>query len=116
MRIIGGTFKGRTIIAPKGTTSRPTTDRTRESLFNILSVRDDFDFEVANVQGKDEINLLSEGPARASGIGIDGYVTHFAGKLILAIFVSEQSEFDITIEFVLETDRFDDKIRKLGLV
>lgn len=49
MRIIGGKFKGRTIIAPKGTTSRPTTDRTRESLFNILLARDDFDFEGARV-------------------------------------------------------------------
>jgi len=49
MRIIGGKFKGRTIIAPKGTTSRPTTDRTREALFNILSTRDDFDFDGARV-------------------------------------------------------------------
>ncbi len=49
MRIIGGKFSGRRIIAPKGAVSRPTTDRTRESLFNILSARDDFDFEGARV-------------------------------------------------------------------
>ncbi len=49
MRIIGGKFRGRRIIAPEGVTSRPTTDRTRESLFNILSVRDDFDFNNARV-------------------------------------------------------------------
>ncbi len=49
MRIISGKFRKQTIIAPKGTTSRPTTDRTRESLFNILSARDDFDFEGARV-------------------------------------------------------------------
>lgn len=36
MRIVGGTFRGRTIIAPKGMATRPTTDRTRESLFNIV--------------------------------------------------------------------------------
>jgi len=36
MRIVGGTFRGRTIIAPKGLETRPTTDRVRESLFNIL--------------------------------------------------------------------------------
>jgi len=36
MRIIGGTFRGRTIVAPKGMATRPTTDRTRESLFNII--------------------------------------------------------------------------------
>lgn len=49
MRIIGGKFSGRRITAPKGMTSRPTTDRTRESLFNILSARDDFDFEGARI-------------------------------------------------------------------
>ncbi len=36
MRIVGGTFRGRTITAPKGTATRPTTDRTRESLFNMI--------------------------------------------------------------------------------
>lgn len=49
MRIIGGKFSGRRIIAPKGFVARPTTDRTRESLFSILSVRDDFSFEGARV-------------------------------------------------------------------
>ena len=37
MRIVGGDFKGRVLAAPKSQDIRPTTDRTRESLFNILS-------------------------------------------------------------------------------
>ncbi|MDK1488696.1 16S rRNA (guanine(966)-N(2))-methyltransferase RsmD [Sinorhizobium sp. 7-81] len=37
MRIVGGEFRGRTLAAPKSNDIRPTTDRTRESLFNILS-------------------------------------------------------------------------------
>lgn len=49
MRIIGGKFSGRTIITPDGRGTRPTTDRTRESLFNILAHRDDFSFEGARV-------------------------------------------------------------------
>ena len=49
MRIIGGSFSGRRITAPKGTISRPTTDRTRESLFNILAARDDVYLEKARV-------------------------------------------------------------------
>lgn len=49
MRIIGGKFSGRTIISPDGRGTRPTTDRTRESLFNILAHRDDFSFEGARV-------------------------------------------------------------------
>jgi len=36
MRIIAGRFKGKTIDAPKGLGTRPTTDRVRESLFNVL--------------------------------------------------------------------------------
>lgn len=37
MRIVGGEFKGRPLATPKSMDIRPTTDRTRESLFNILS-------------------------------------------------------------------------------
>ena len=37
MRIIAGEMRSRTILAPKGTDTRPTLDRTRESLFNILA-------------------------------------------------------------------------------
>ncbi len=47
MRIIGGKFGGRRIIAPKGLVARPTADRTREALFNLLSARADVDFEGA---------------------------------------------------------------------
>ena len=36
MRIVGGKFRGREIIAPPGQDIRPTADRVRESLFNIL--------------------------------------------------------------------------------
>lgn len=37
MRIVGGEFRGRSLAAPKTQAIRPTTDRSRESLFNILS-------------------------------------------------------------------------------
>lgn len=37
MRIIAGTMRSRTIVAPKGSDTRPTLDRTRESLFNIIA-------------------------------------------------------------------------------
>ena len=36
MRIISGQFKGRRLIAPKHLPVRPTTDRAKEALFNIL--------------------------------------------------------------------------------
>ncbi len=39
MRIIGGEWRGRTIEAPPGDGTRPTTDRVRESLFSMLASR-----------------------------------------------------------------------------
>jgi 16S rRNA (guanine966-N2)-methyltransferase len=36
MRVVGGTLRGRPIMAPKSQAIRPTADRLRESLFNIL--------------------------------------------------------------------------------
>jgi 16S rRNA (guanine966-N2)-methyltransferase len=39
LRIIGGEFKGRRLFAPDGRETRPTADRVRESLFNIIRNR-----------------------------------------------------------------------------
>lgn len=36
MRIVGGRFRGRALVTPQSQDIRPTTDRARESLFNIL--------------------------------------------------------------------------------
>ena len=36
MRIVGGQFKGRQIATPQGRDTRPTSDRAREAIFNIL--------------------------------------------------------------------------------
>ena len=40
MRIVGGLFKGRAIVAPQGRDTRPTSDRARESIFNVLAHAD----------------------------------------------------------------------------
>lgn len=37
MRIVAGEFRGRALASPKSSQIRPTSDRTRESLFNILA-------------------------------------------------------------------------------
>jgi 16S rRNA (guanine966-N2)-methyltransferase len=39
MRIISGQWRSRPLIAPKGDTTRPTADRTRETLFSMLNSR-----------------------------------------------------------------------------
>lgn len=39
MRIIAGEYKGHTILVPKSKLVRPTTDRVRETLFNLINNR-----------------------------------------------------------------------------
>lgn len=50
MRIVGGKFKGHGLAGPKGQATRPTSDRVRESIFNILAHGvDGFSLEGARV-------------------------------------------------------------------
>jgi len=50
MRIVGGKFRGHSIAAPAGQATRPTTDRVREAIFNILAHGiDGFDIAGARV-------------------------------------------------------------------
>ena len=39
MRVIAGTYRSRLLAAPSGTATRPTSDRLRETLFNVLAPR-----------------------------------------------------------------------------
>lgn len=39
MRIVAGEWRGRKLVAPKGEATRPTADRARETLFNMLTSR-----------------------------------------------------------------------------
>ena len=50
MRIVGGKYKGRTLLSFSGDDIRPTADKVRESLFNILQ----FD-----IYGRDFLDLFS---------------------------------------------------------
>ena len=40
MRVVAGTAKGRPLVAPPGTDTRPTSDRVREAVFNALGSLD----------------------------------------------------------------------------
>ena len=60
MRIISGIYGGRRLSPPKNITARPTTDFAKESLFNLLNNRLDF-------EGIDVLDLF----AGTGGIGIE---------------------------------------------
>lgn len=67
MRIIGGTAKGRRLLAPKGRAVRPTAARVKESLFNILP-RDFSGLKVLDLYagtGNVSIEALSRGAEQA---------------------------------------------------
>jgi 16S rRNA (guanine(966)-N(2))-methyltransferase RsmD len=67
MRVIGGAAKGRRLLAPKGQAVRPTADRVKESLFNILP-RDFSGMKVLDLfagTGNLSIEALSRGAAHA---------------------------------------------------
>ena len=60
MRIISGKYGGRRLSPPKNITARPTTDFAKESLFNLLNNRIDF-------EGIDVLDLF----AGTGGIGLE---------------------------------------------
>jgi len=73
MRIIAGTARGRNIEAPKGRDTRPTLDRVRENLFNILQ-RKTWDAKVLDLfsgTGALSLEALSRGAAEAVLVDID---------------------------------------------
>ena len=59
MRIIAGEYRGRKLVAPKGDATRPTADRTRETLFSMLASR------VGTFEGLSVLDLFSGSGAMA---------------------------------------------------
>jgi 16S rRNA (guanine966-N2)-methyltransferase len=76
MRIIAGEWRGRRLAAPAGMLTRPTADRTRETLFSMLASRiGSFDgLRVADLyagSGALGLEALSRGAAHATFVEID---------------------------------------------
>jgi 16S rRNA (guanine966-N2)-methyltransferase len=67
MRIISGNSKGKRLKAPKGQTLRPTSDRVKESIFNILGreIKGKTVLDLFAGTGNLGIEALSRGAARA---------------------------------------------------
>lgn len=66
MRVIAGAHGGRELVAPRGTATRPTSDRVREALFSILAdVREDRVLDLFAGSGALAIEALSRGASEA---------------------------------------------------
>ncbi len=81
MRIIGGKYRGRKIEPPAGLKARPTTDFARESLFNILNNRIDFEdvtvLDLFSGTGSISYEFASRGAREVHLVEQD--MKHFAG-------------------------------------
>jgi 16S rRNA (guanine966-N2)-methyltransferase len=67
VRVIGGRFGGRTLVAPRGRATRPTPERVREAIFSILAdVRGASVLDLFAGSGALGIEALSRGAAHAT--------------------------------------------------
>jgi 16S rRNA G966 N2-methylase RsmD len=64
MRIISGKYKGRRISPPKGLPVRPTTDMSKEALFNVIN--NHFSFEGLKILFSGTGNISYEFASRGS--------------------------------------------------
>ncbi|MFT3698222.1 MAG: 16S rRNA (guanine(966)-N(2))-methyltransferase RsmD [Kofleriaceae bacterium] len=88
MRIVGGTFGGRVLRAPHGATTRPTSEKVREAIFNILpSVEDGHVLDLFAGSGALGIEALSRGATHATFVD--------AGKPQLAVIRGNLKELGI---------------------
>ena len=72
MRIIAGSRKGHRIDAPKGTKTRPTSDRVRENAFNLIGPVDGATvLDLYAGSGAMGLEALSRGAARATFVESD---------------------------------------------
>lgn len=97
MRIISGTYKGRRISPPKNISARPTTDFAKESLFNLLNNRMDF-------EGIDMLDLF----AGTGSIGLE-FISRGARDVIAVEMAHTQQNFIIQTCKLL-------KIKNLNLI
>ena len=72
MRIVAGSRKGARIFAPKGLDTRPTGDRVREAVFNLLGPVDDADvLDLYAGSGAMGLEALSRGARRVTFVESD---------------------------------------------
>ena len=112
MRIIAGSRKGHTIHAPKGRDTRPTSDRVRENVFNILGPVDGANvLDLYAGSGAMGLEALSRGAARAVFVESDGDAVRAIERNLdklrmqatvlqrdaLAVLATERTKYDLVL-------------------
>jgi len=110
LRIISGKYKGRKIVPPASLKARPTTDFARESLFNILNNRIDFEditvLDLFSGTGSISYEFASRGALEVHLIEKD--VKHIAGirRIIKELEISNIKPVHIDVRAFLRTCKF----------
>ncbi|RMG68246.1 MAG: 16S rRNA (guanine(966)-N(2))-methyltransferase RsmD [Bacteroidetes bacterium] len=113
MRIIAGTFRGRQIRPPRGLPVRPTTDRTKEALFNMLMQRLDWEglrvLDLFAGTGNISFECYSRGAARVVAVDQDWRCVAAikAGLQILGLPVQDVVQQDVRRYVAQATGPFD---------
>ena len=94
MRIIAGTARGRKIDAPEGIHTRPTLDRVRENLFNILQnrTRDSRVLDLFAGSGALSLEALSRGAAHAVLVDSDRNASRVQRKNLEQLGMDDRAE------------------------
>lgn len=97
MRIIAGNWRGRRLVAPEGDATRPTSDRTRETLFSMLVSRLGTldDLKVADLfagSGALGLEALSRGAAHCLFVDSDAAAIRAIRRNIATMHAQTQSD------------------------
>lgn len=96
MRIVGGNHKGRRLTAPAGHSTRPTSDRARESLFNILAHSPLVDLDQA---------LVVDAFAGSGGLGLEALSRGAAHVWFLETHAAALAAIRTNVAELRETER-----------
>ena len=94
MRIIAGQYRSRKLIAPPGVDTRPTSDRLRETLFNVVSasVADSVWLDLFAGSGAVGIEALSRGARMVYFVECSGRAAKTIRKNLSSLSISEGFE------------------------
>jgi len=87
MRIIAGEFRGRRLLSPRGTSTRPITDRVKQSLFDVLAGRPEgaMVYDLFAGTGSLGLEALSRGARHVSFFEADRSATALLRRNISAL-------------------------------
>jgi 16S rRNA (guanine966-N2)-methyltransferase len=105
VRIIAGSHRGQTIYAPKGMDTRPTGDRVRESVFNLIGPVDGASvLDLFAGSGALGLEALSRGAGRAVFVESNPEAVRVIGRNLDKLRLAAEVRADDALRF-LATDR-----------